>query len=515
MNKALIFTLLSTVVGVSSWSSAATAELNLALGKPATASSSERGALSAEQAVDGAANTRWSSDFNDHNWIMVDLQGRYDLSQVKLHWQNSYSKDYEVQISDNGNDWTSVKSVVNGNGGLDDHTISGQARYVRVEGSRRATKWGHSLWEFEVYGSAITENISQGKPAVASSEERGTLSAAKAVDGIANSRWSSDFKDNNWIYVDLGDKHQITQVKLHWQNSYSKDYKIQTSNDASRWETIRTVTNSDGGLDDLSLDGHGRYLRVEGTKRATNWGHSLWELEVYGYAASLPGRGSDDSPVNGGGTDDPEDHNDDGNDDSGSDGGGSDDEGQVDTQAPSVPAQLRASQVGANSLTLAWDTSTDDQGVLSYEVFRNGVLIAELLAPTQVFMDAGLVSGSSYQYTVRASDSAGNWSAKSTSLRVSTVNSMADQPVAGAVTLKWATPDQRENGAYLESYEIAGYEIRYRKVGEPKAKVKLIDDAAATSTSLGLLSGDYEFSVAVYDTNGLYSAFVPLSPVQN
>ncbi|MGD8175234.1 hypothetical protein [Marinimicrobium sp. ARAG 43.8] len=87
--------------------------------------------------------------------------------------------------------------------------------------------------------------------------------------------------------------------------------------------------------------------------------------------------------------------------------------------------------------------------------------------------------------------------------------------VAGLVLLEWDRPDQRENGDYLEGDEIGGYELRYHQVGDDKARVILLDDPYQERIELADLVGRYQFSIAVFDTDGLYSKFVPLSPVSN
>ncbi|MFG1699682.1 cellulase family glycosylhydrolase [Nonomuraea sp. NPDC049309] len=57
---------------------------------------------------------------------------------------------------------------------------------------------------------------------------------------------------------------------------------MQTSSDGSTWTDVYSTTTGDGGTDDLTVSGTGRYVRVYGTQRGTPWGYSLWELEVYG-----------------------------------------------------------------------------------------------------------------------------------------------------------------------------------------------------------------------------------------
>jgi hypothetical protein len=56
---------------------------------------------------------------------------------------------------------------------------------------------------------------------------------------------------------------------------------VQTSTDGTNWATIYSTAGGDGGFDDLNISGSGRYVRVNGTSRATAYGYSLWEFGVY------------------------------------------------------------------------------------------------------------------------------------------------------------------------------------------------------------------------------------------
>ncbi|GIH23390.1 hypothetical protein Aph01nite_17000 [Acrocarpospora phusangensis] len=127
---------------------------NLALNKPATASSVEAAQYPASAAVDSSATTRWSSAFSDPQWIQVDLGQTYTINRVRLVWEAAYGSAYQIQTSPNGTTWTTVRSVTGGNGGEDDNTgLNNSTRYVRVNGTARGTAWGYSLFTFEVYGS--------------------------------------------------------------------------------------------------------------------------------------------------------------------------------------------------------------------------------------------------------------------------------------------------------------------------------------------------------------------------
>jgi len=125
---------------------------NKALNKPVTCSSVENAGTACANAVDGNSGTRWSSAFSDPQWIRVDLGSNQSITRVKLNWEAAYGKSYQIQTSTDGTNWTTRYSTTTGNGGIDDVTFAAvSARYVRIYGTVRATPYGYSLWDFEVY----------------------------------------------------------------------------------------------------------------------------------------------------------------------------------------------------------------------------------------------------------------------------------------------------------------------------------------------------------------------------
>lgn len=125
-------------------------------------------------------------------------------------------------------------------------------------------------------------NLARNRPTYCSSVQDASTLCWNAVDGDRTTRWSSQFSDPQWITVDLGALTRIERVILRWEAAYSLAYRIQTSSDAAIWTEIYSTIAGDGEVDDLAVSGVGRYVRLYGTQRATEWGHSLWELEVYG-----------------------------------------------------------------------------------------------------------------------------------------------------------------------------------------------------------------------------------------
>ncbi|NDZ79109.1 hypothetical protein G3I19_11405 [Streptomyces sp. SID10853] len=129
-------------------------------------------------------------------------------------------------------------------------------------------------------------NVSQGKAATASSFQTDPTGgcpcgAANAVDGSFDTRWASDWSDPQWLQVDLGASTTFTHIQLAWDPAYAKAYDIQTSDDGTNWTTVTSVTDGNGNIDDLDVNGTGRYVRMLGTARGSGYGYSLYEFGVY------------------------------------------------------------------------------------------------------------------------------------------------------------------------------------------------------------------------------------------
>ncbi|WP_052070188.1 discoidin domain-containing protein [Streptacidiphilus albus] len=126
-----------------------------------------------------------------------------------------------------------------------------------------------------------TADIALDQPTTASSEQNSSFPPQDATDGNLGTRWSSAFSDPQWLEVDLGSTQQICQVTLDWETAYATAFQIQTSNDNSTWTTVYSTTDGTGGDQTLNVTGSGRYIRMYGTTRATQWGYSLWEFDVH------------------------------------------------------------------------------------------------------------------------------------------------------------------------------------------------------------------------------------------
>jgi F5/8 type C domain/Putative Ig domain len=259
---------------------------NVALNQPTTSSSTENASFPASDATDGNTGTRWSSAFSDPQWLEVDLGSSQSICQVGLDWETAYATGFQIQVSTDNVNWTTIYSTTTGTGGTQTLSVSGTGRYIRMYGTARATQYGYSLWEFQVYagsgGSTCgTTDAALNKPTTASSLENSTFTAGAATDGNTGTRWSSAWSDPQWLEVDLGSTQTICGVSIDWEAAYATGFQIQVSNDNSTWTSIYSTTTGTGGTQNLSVSGSGRYIRMYGTARATQYGYSIWEFDVY------------------------------------------------------------------------------------------------------------------------------------------------------------------------------------------------------------------------------------------
>lgn len=180
------------------------------------------------------------------------------------------------------------------------------AEHIRKANLAKTTAAGIMIWDIATeYGdinaiyntlgtickggsNPVPQNLASGKPVTASSTENNTTTsvvASNVTDGNYATRWSSLFTDPQWVYVDLGANYDINRVKISWEAAYATAYDIQVSADLSTWTTIRSVTGNTTLTNDVTgLTGTGRYVRILGNARATAYGYSIFELEVYGNA---------------------------------------------------------------------------------------------------------------------------------------------------------------------------------------------------------------------------------------
>ncbi|MGI4832063.1 MAG: Ig-like domain-containing protein [Janthinobacterium lividum] len=161
---------------------------NLALNKPATASSSEGAGYLPRFAFDADYSSRWASDRSnpatvDTQWLAVNLGATYAITKVRVNWEAAYGKDYQIQVSPDGTTWKTVRTVTGNTAAV--NLLSGIAasgQYVRLYNTARGTGYGYSVYELEVSASNAAPTVQLLQPA-ANSTYSGTINlSANASD---------------------------------------------------------------------------------------------------------------------------------------------------------------------------------------------------------------------------------------------------------------------------------------------------------------------------------------------
>ncbi|MDA4891690.1 beta-N-acetylglucosaminidase domain-containing protein [Streptomyces sp. MS2A] len=175
-----------------------------------------------------------------------------------------------VRVDPPRNSWGKVQPKV-GDGVLDAFLVQAELRL--------------RLWDSAGGG----ENLALAGTASASSVEQDLdrLAARYVNDGELGTRWASGYSDDEWVQVQLAAPAEVAAVTLAWEGACAAEYAVQTSPDGVTWRTVSTRRPEACGNDVVRVDSGEtvRYVRMQGVKRKTTWGYSLYEMGVYGTPA--------------------------------------------------------------------------------------------------------------------------------------------------------------------------------------------------------------------------------------
>ncbi|PRX73182.1 chitodextrinase [Cohnella sp. SGD-V74] len=192
-------------------------------------------------------------------------------------------------------------------------------------------------------------------------------------------------------------------------------------------------------------------------------------------------------------------------------------EGPPDTEAPTAPTNLASPSKSNVTVDLSWTASTDNVGVAGYDVYRGGTLIGSTTgANATTFTATGLTPSTSYSFTVKAKDAAGNESAASNTLNVTTDAGDTQPPTAPANLTNTAKTDTSVSLAWTASSDnvgVTGYDV-YNGASIAGST----SGAGATTITLTGLSPNtsYTFTVKAKDAaNNVSAASAPLTVTTN
>lgn len=252
--------------------------------------STEKEENTADKAVDGNMGSRWESEHKqDPSWIALKLSDKRMIQAIRISWEAAAGAVYQIEVSNNGDNWKAVKKINNGVNGEQriikfDNPLT--TKYIRIYAEKRTLEeYGYSIWEIALNPIVIEDGKKVGLVSAEASSQTADGTADKAIDGDPASRWESEHdRDPSWIMVKLDKKTKISKIGLVWETAAAKDYKIQVSNDKSTWKDVAAVTDGKPGeLRIIKFDPvEAQYLRIYGEKRFHEWwGYSIFEISVY------------------------------------------------------------------------------------------------------------------------------------------------------------------------------------------------------------------------------------------
>lgn len=237
------------------------------------------GLTAVESLTDGSVSTSWTAPNQTPQTLTLDLTGTYDVSQMSLRWGAQYSPSFVVNGSTDGSTWTPLTVVTSGQGGAQTLDFaSAKVRYVQIAIPETTAP-------VSLTGIAIRSgNKAAAAPVEASSVANQLNIAAHLTDGSAVTRWESSASDPQWATVDLGSTQDIGAVRLSWEAAAAKAFSLQVSDDGQAWRTVASESNGTGGTTTIPVPNgtSARYVKIEGTQRATKYAYSLYSLDVFG-----------------------------------------------------------------------------------------------------------------------------------------------------------------------------------------------------------------------------------------
>lgn len=169
--------------------------------------------------------------------------------------------------------------------GVYDIQVGASSREIRRQVSLRLGQdYTQSIVQMGAPGPPVhnKNDLAYRRPVTSSSVQEADTPAAAITDGDDSTRWSSSFADPQWVAIDLGKPVMIDHVRLLWEDAYASAYSVQVSTDSKTWTDVYHTVDGTGDLETIKFaPAAARYVRIFGTKRATEFGYSLFSVEVY------------------------------------------------------------------------------------------------------------------------------------------------------------------------------------------------------------------------------------------
>lgn len=208
---------------------------NAALLAEPTASTVQNEESLAQKAADGDLSTRWSSLFQDPQWLALHFSSPQNLSRAKLLWETASARAYQVVALQ-----TMAQQAGSGTKNVVNFTAK-KARYICFQGLQPNASTGeHNVTEIKVFHSSKPAvNLAAGKHYWISADP-GIPAVFSLTDGsLSTSAGSSNIRF--WVLIDLGAVQNVNRVEINWGSGPDPLFAIQL-------QPEYTAVSSDGYL---------------------------------------------------------------------------------------------------------------------------------------------------------------------------------------------------------------------------------------------------------------------------
>lgn len=235
-------------------------------------------------AFDDDKTTYYESQTNQDEWVSFYTGNKKYISEVSVLWGDEYANAYDVYVSQDGKNYDKLTEITNGDGQEDIIPINGVYSYIKI-----VMKDGNnSHFQIKEISFETSDSLALNQPVEVSSTsatDTGNV-ASFAVDGNKATRWSSSRNsDDEWIVVDLGKYSKVDALSIQWEGACSDNYTIEVSSDNKAWTKVEENLKTDSSLVDeynLKTPVYGRYVKIHSTKSRTQYGISIYEIDIYG-----------------------------------------------------------------------------------------------------------------------------------------------------------------------------------------------------------------------------------------
>jgi hypothetical protein len=117
-----------------------------------------------------------------------------------------------------------------------------------------------------------------------SSKWEGERPVSAVADGDPSTRWASLIADSQQLTFDFAEPRNVRRLRILWEAASAAEFAIQMSDDGETWRKVAEQAGGQKGprADEISFEpASGRWLRLDLQKRATEYGYSIYEVEIY------------------------------------------------------------------------------------------------------------------------------------------------------------------------------------------------------------------------------------------